>query len=63
MKTNTTIEACIGAWLANKRYADQNVTDIDEALVERLHRELGTAPFRAMIKENRRLMEKEYGTV
>jgi len=56
-----TIEACVGAWLHNKRLADELVSDHDEALVERLHRELGTSHFREMIAENRRLMDEAYG--
>jgi hypothetical protein len=61
MEEKQIVEACIGAWLHNKRLADQNVSVHDEALVERLHRELGTSHFRPMIAENRRRMEAEFG--
>lgn len=61
MSGKQTIEACIGAWLHNKRLGYEDVTHLDEALVERLHRELGTAPFREMIAENRRLIDERYG--
>jgi hypothetical protein len=51
MNDKEIVEACVGAWLHNKRMDDQNVSIHDEALVERLHRELGTAHFREMIAE------------
>lgn len=46
-----TVEACVGAWLHNKLLADEEVTVRDGALVERLHRELGTPGLEALTAE------------
>ena len=55
MTEKATVESCVGAWLHNKRLEGEPVTALDEALIERLHRELGTTHFRPMVEESRSL--------